>query len=116
MACCSGSAASWAASSWTTRWPIAGEREGVRVRALPACRRCIGPTPAQQFLFVNGRPVKDKLLIGAVRAAYGDLIPKGRHPLLALFVDARPRERSTSTCIRPRPRCASAMRGRVRSC
>ncbi len=44
----------------------------------------------QQFLFVNGRPVKDKLLIGAVRAAYGDLIPRGRSPLLALFVECAP--------------------------
>ena len=45
---------------------------------------------SQQFLFVNGRPVKDKLLIGAVRAAYGDLIPRGRSPLLALFLDCAP--------------------------
>ena len=44
----------------------------------------------QQFLFVNGRPVKDKLLIGAIRAAYGDLIPRGRSPLLALFLDVAP--------------------------
>jgi DNA mismatch repair protein MutL len=41
---------------------------------------------------VNGRPVKDKLLIGAVRAAYGDLVPRGRYPLLALFVALAPRE------------------------
>jgi DNA mismatch repair protein MutL len=44
----------------------------------------------QQYLFVNGRPVKDKLLIGAVKAAYGDLIPRGRSPYLALFVDVAP--------------------------
>ncbi|HET6390522.1 DNA mismatch repair endonuclease MutL [Hyphomicrobium sp.] len=44
----------------------------------------------QQFLFVNGRPVRDKLLIGAVRAAYGDLIPRGRSPLLSLFLDVAP--------------------------
>jgi len=44
----------------------------------------------QQFLFVNGRSVKDKLLIGAVRAAYGDLIPRGRSPLVALFLDVAP--------------------------
>jgi DNA mismatch repair protein MutL len=44
----------------------------------------------QQFLFVNGRSVKDKLLIGAVRGAYGDLIPRGRSPLLALFLDVAP--------------------------
>jgi DNA mismatch repair protein MutL len=46
----------------------------------------------QQFLFVNGRPVKDKLLIGAVKAAYGDLIPRGRSPLLALFLEVQPRD------------------------
>ncbi|MEQ1652532.1 MAG: DNA mismatch repair endonuclease MutL [Hyphomicrobium sp.] len=45
---------------------------------------------SQQYLFVNGRPVKDKLLIGAVKAAYGDLIPRGRSPYLALFVDVFP--------------------------
>jgi DNA mismatch repair protein MutL len=44
----------------------------------------------QQFLFVNGRSVKDKLLIGAIRAAYRDLIPRGRSPLLALFLDVAP--------------------------
>ena len=56
---------------------------------LPTLHR---PDPGQQYLFVNGRPVKDKLLIGAVRAAYGDLLPKGRYPLLALFVALPPRE------------------------
>ena len=39
-----------------------------------------------QFLFVNGRPVRDRLLAGSVRAAYGDFLPHGRHPLLALFL------------------------------
>ena len=45
-----------------------------------------------QFLFVNGRPVRDKLLAGCVRAAYGDLVPQGRYPLLALFLTVPPRE------------------------
>ena len=54
---------------------------------LPTLHR---PDSTQQFLFVNGRSVKDKLLIGAVRAAYGDLIPRGRSPLLALFLDVAP--------------------------
>ena len=54
---------------------------------LPTLHR---PDSTQQFLFVNGRPVKDKLLIGAVKAAYGDLIPRGRSPLLALFLDVQP--------------------------
>ena len=54
---------------------------------LPTLNRI---TPDMQFLFVNGRPVKDRLLAGAVRAAYGDLVPRGRHPMLALFVDLDP--------------------------
>ncbi len=45
-----------------------------------------------QFLFVNGRPVRDKLLFGAVRGAYQDLLARGRHPLVALFVDTPPGE------------------------
>lgn len=69
---------------------ISGERDGVRIlgyAGLPTLHR---PDAGQQFLFVNGRPVRDKVLVGAVRAAYGDLIPKGRNPLLALFVTLDP--------------------------
>ena len=40
-----------------------------------------------QFLFVNGRPVRDRMLQGAVRGAYGDTIMRGRHPAMALFID-----------------------------
>ncbi len=57
--------------------------------ALPTLHR---NDAAQQFLFVNARPVRDRLLLGAVRAAYGDLIPKGRHPLFALFLELDPRD------------------------
>jgi DNA mismatch repair protein MutL len=45
-----------------------------------------------QYLFVNGRPVRDKLLIGVVRAAYADYLPRDRHPVVALFVSVDPRE------------------------
>src|SRR6185295_14652355 len=38
------------------------------------------------YLFVNGRPVRDKLILGAVRAAYSDYLPRDRHPVVALFV------------------------------
>ncbi len=70
---------------------IDAEREGLTVNGFAGLPTLHRPDPGQQFLFVNGRPVKDKLLIGAVRAAYGDLLPKGRYPLLALFVGLDPR-------------------------
>ncbi|MEM8538397.1 MAG: DNA mismatch repair protein MutL, partial [Pseudomonadota bacterium] len=55
--------------------------------ALPTYSR--GAAVAQ-FLFVNGRPVKDKLLTGALRAAYFDFLSRDRHPAAALFVDCDP--------------------------
>jgi len=69
---------------------IAGERDGVRIAGYAGLPTLHRPDAGQQFLFVNGRPVRDKVLVGAVRAAYGDLIPKGRHPLLALFITLDP--------------------------
>ena len=45
-----------------------------------------------QYLFVNGRPVKDRLLIGAVRGAYADMLARDRHAVLALFLDLPPEE------------------------
>lgn len=72
--------------------PISGVRDGVRVAGFAGLPTLHRPDPSQQFLFVNARPAKDKLLVGAVRAAYGDLIPKGRYPLLALFVELDPQE------------------------
>ena len=54
------------------------------VAVLPTFNRGVAD---HQFLFVNGRPVKDRLLIGAVRAAYQDLLARDRHPVVALFID-----------------------------
>jgi DNA mismatch repair protein MutL len=45
-----------------------------------------------QYLFVNGRPVRDKLLLGAVRGAYADHMPRDRHPILALFLTLDPHD------------------------
>lgn len=45
-----------------------------------------------QYLFVNGRPVKDKLLTGAVRGAYSDMLARDRHAVLALFLDLPPQD------------------------
>ena len=51
--------------------------------SLPTMNR---PTPASIHLFVNGRPVQDRSLLGAIRAGYGDTLPRGRHPMAALFM------------------------------
>ena len=72
--------------------PLDGAREGVRVTGFVGLPTLHRPDTALQFLFVNGRPVRDRLMLGAVRAAYGDLVPKGRNPLLALFIALDPRE------------------------
>jgi DNA mismatch repair protein MutL len=56
---------------------------------LPTLHR---PNGLQLHLVVNGRPVRDKLLAGTVRAAYGDLLPQGRYPTLALFLSLPPDE------------------------
>ncbi len=63
------------------------ERDGLRmtgVISLPTFNRGVAD---QQYLFVNSRPVKDRLLVGALRAAYRDLIARDRHPIAALFLD-----------------------------
>ena len=67
---------------------IAAEREGVAVEGFAALPTLTRANALGQYLFVNGRPVRDKLLLGAVRAAYADYLPRDRHPLVALFVDA----------------------------
>jgi DNA mismatch repair protein MutL len=69
---------------------ISGERDGISIMGFAGLPTLHRPDASQQFLFVNGRPVRDKVLVGAVRAAYGDLVPKGRNPLLALFVALDP--------------------------
>jgi DNA mismatch repair protein MutL len=74
------------------------------VAGLPTYNRGVAD---HQYLFVNGRPVKDRLLLGAVRGAYADMLARDRHAVLALFLRFPPRK-STSTSIRPRPKCASA--------
>lgn len=70
---------------------IDAEREGVHLTGhagLPTLNR---GNAQMQFLFVNGRPVRDKQLIGAVRAAYQDFLARDRHPMLALFLECEPR-------------------------
>lgn len=66
---------------------VEAEREGVRLSGyvgLPTFNR---GTAQYQYLFVNGRPVRDKLLTGAVRGAYMDFLARNRHPVVALFLE-----------------------------
>ncbi len=69
---------------------ITAERDGVIVKGfagLPTFNRGL---PDKQYLFVNGRPVRDKLIVGAVRGAYADFLARDRHPAVALFVTLPP--------------------------
>ena len=66
---------------------IDAERNGVMLTGYAGVPTLNRGNAAMQFLFVNGRPVKDKLFVGAVRAAYMDLLARNRHPLLALFLE-----------------------------
>lgn len=70
--------------------PISAEREGVRLTGFAGLPTYNRGRADLQFLFVNGRPVRDKLLVGAVRGAYADFLARDRHPIVALFVDIDP--------------------------
>ena len=61
-------------------------RDGVSVEGFAAAPSLTRANALGQYLFVNGRPVRDKLILGAVRAAYADYLPRDRHPVVALFV------------------------------
>jgi len=65
---------------------IAAERDDVTIEGFAALPTLTRANALGQYLFVNGRPVREKLLLGAVRAAYADYLPRDRHPLVALFV------------------------------
>ncbi|MBC8036692.1 MAG: DNA mismatch repair endonuclease MutL, partial [Rhizobiales bacterium] len=70
--------------------PFMGERENITVQGfagLPTYSRAQGN---MQFAFVNGRPVRDKLIAGAIRGAYADLMSRARFPALALFLTCPP--------------------------
>jgi len=71
---------------------IAGGRDGLRIDGYAALPTFTRGNALGQYLFVNGRPVRDKLLLGAVRGAYADYLPRDRHPVVALFVALDPRE------------------------
>lgn len=69
---------------------VEAEREGIRLTGhigLPTLNR---GNAQQQFMFVNGRPVRDKLFYGAVRGAYRDFLAHDRHPYVALYLELPP--------------------------
>ena len=66
------------------------ERDGFHLTGYAALPTYSRGAAVAQFVFVNGRPVRDKLLIGALRAAYMDFLSRDRHPVAALFVECDP--------------------------
>ncbi|HWU50198.1 MAG TPA: DNA mismatch repair endonuclease MutL [Asticcacaulis sp.] len=68
------------------------QREGVRLSGYAGLPTFSRGNAMHQYLFVNNRPVRDKLLAGALRAAYADFLARDRHPLAALFVEIDPQD------------------------
>ncbi len=88
-----------------------GEMRLTGIAGLPTFNRGVAD---HQYLFVNGRPVKDRLLIGAVRGAYSDMLARDRHAVLALFLDLPPKEVDVNVHpakIKVRFRDANGVRG-----
>jgi DNA mismatch repair protein MutL len=71
---------------------LAMNREGLTLTGFAGLPTQHRPTAREQYLFVNGRPVRDKILLSAVRGAYGDVLPSGRHPSVVLFLTLPVRE------------------------
>ena len=69
---------------------IVQEREGVRLSGFAGLPTLNRGNAAHQYLFVNGRPVRDRLLQGALRAAHADFLARDRHPLAALYIELDP--------------------------
>ncbi len=71
---------------------VQGGREGLRLEGFAGLPTFSRANALGQYLFVNGRPVRDRLMLGAARGAYADYLPRDRHPVVALFVTLDPRE------------------------
>src|SRR3989440_52005 len=71
---------------------VRGGREGLAIEGYAALPTYTKGNTLSQYLFVNGRPVRDRLMLGAVRGAYADYLPRDRHPVVALFITVEPRE------------------------
>ncbi|WP_395016046.1 DNA mismatch repair endonuclease MutL [Dongia sp.] len=72
--------------------PVEAIRDGHRITGFAGLPTLNRATASMQYLFVNGRPVKDRLLVGAIRGAYQDFLARDRHPLAVLFVDCPPED------------------------
>ncbi|MGE4350978.1 MAG: DNA mismatch repair endonuclease MutL [Bdellovibrionales bacterium] len=72
--------------------PVDLSHDGVTLSGYAGLPTWHKPTTRQQYLFVNGRPVRDRVLLGALKGAYGDLLPSGRHPAVALFLGVPARD------------------------
>ncbi|CTQ48348.1 DNA mismatch repair endonuclease MutL [Jannaschia donghaensis] len=70
--------------------PIDAERDGVRLTGQAGLPTFSRGNAVHQYLFVNGRPVRDRMLTGALRGAYMDVLSKNRHAVAALFVTCDP--------------------------
>ncbi|MFZ3034716.1 MAG: DNA mismatch repair endonuclease MutL [Parvibaculum sp.] len=71
---------------------IDATRENIRLTGFAGLPTYNRGNAQMQFLFVNGRPVRDKLIVGAVRGAYADFLARDRHPAVALFVEIEPHD------------------------
>jgi DNA mismatch repair protein MutL len=71
---------------------VSAGRDGLSVEGYAALPTFTRANALGQYLFVNDRPVRDKLLLGAVRGAYADYLPRDRHPVVALFLTVDSRE------------------------
>jgi DNA mismatch repair protein MutL len=71
---------------------LEAEREGVTLSGLAGLPTYTRAQANQQFVCVNGRPVRDKVIAGALRGAYADFMMRGRHPAVALFITLPPEE------------------------
>ena len=65
-------------------------RDEVEMKGLIGLPTANKPTTSHMHFFVNQRPVKDRLLLGALRAGYGDTLPRGRHPMAVLYITVPP--------------------------
>ena len=70
--------------------PVNAEKDGLQISGFVSLPTLNKANSLSQYLFVNNRPVRDKLLLGAIRGAYQDVLASNRYPLCALFFDINP--------------------------